>query len=353
MVGKKEIAKIVTNLFLIGILSFISGKFVYKLTNDNLWFGFNYYFFVGIFILITLLLFNNYLWFTVMSMVLILGSVLFLYYKVNLADTIQQANNIANNNGTIFSAMKNNVTNFSFFFWVMFTISCITVIGIIIARKAYQKMKLKDGDIGDKGEEGPRGDTGNPSPILNSPGEICYQQLLLHCETLLEKIKRNRNIPFEDGDIHLKNLHFKDNLNRIAFSDELQSEVFKLIKCKLGPGCPGYSRYCREKQRFMAVIIEKIKGDLEQWIERICIYEKGLSYLSQEFALPKDWEVLYLNKDKEKGLKQNPYDHLTFLSHNWGNNELSNFTDCCNTLSVSTSSVCVKDNYTWNWGLKK
>ena len=88
MIRNKIVAKILTNLFLIGFLGYLSGKFVHKFTEDNLWLGFNYYFFISIFILVSLLIINNYLWFTIMSIVLILGSVLFLYFKVNPAEAI-------------------------------------------------------------------------------------------------------------------------------------------------------------------------------------------------------------------------------------------------------------------------
>ena len=70
--------------------------------------------------------------------------------------------------------------------------------------------------------------------ILNSPGEIAYQQLFFnYCETELEKIKRDRNLPFEDGEIHLKNLNFKEHIKRIAHSREFTDEILKLLRCKL------------------------------------------------------------------------------------------------------------------------
>jgi len=342
MIRNKIVAKILTNLFLIGFLGYLSGKFVHKFTEDNLWLGFNYYFFISIFILVSLLIINNYLWFTIMSVVLILGSVLFLYFKVNPAEAIVEANNIEANNGSIFGSMKQNPTNFSLFFWVMFTASAVTIIGIIIARKVYNKMKLKEGKIGDKGEDGQRGDEGGVSPILNSPGEICYQQLLLHCDKILSEIKKERNIPFDDADTHLKNLHFKEELKRIAHSQEFKTEIFKLLKCKLG--CKTNSQikkvYCKNKNRFMALIIIKIKNDLTQWIRRMCMYKKGLVYLSMEMSLPKDWETLYLTGDKEIGLKPNPYDHFPPLSTIWGCGEISSFngSSCCKTSGSDTGT---------------
>ena len=331
MIKNKLIVKAVTNFFLLGFLAYLSGKFVYKFTdNDKLWLGFNYYFFLSIFVLVCLLIFNNYLWFIVISLVSILGAVLFIYFKSNPQSVIEAANNIEANNGTTFGAMKQNPMNFSLFFWVMFTATSITIIGIILARKAYSKMKLKEGRLGDKGEEGPRGDEGAVSPILNSPGEIAYQQLLLHCETELEKIKRDRNLPFEDGEIHLKNLNFKEHIKRIAHSREFTDEILKLLRCKLGCKTPGEIKetYCRSKTRFMAFILQKVKQDLSQWIKRMCMYKKGLVYLSQEMSLEKDWETLYLTVDKELGLYPNPHDHFKALSFNWGCESKSNFTDC-------------------------
>lgn len=331
MIKNKSIAKVITNLFIIGFLGYLSGKFVHKFTdNDNLWLGFNYYFFTGIFILVTLLIFNNYLWFTVISLVLILGAVLFIYFKANPTNLIEAANNIEANNGSTFGAMKQNPMNFSLFFWVMFTTTAVTVVGIIIASKAYKKMKLKEGRLGDKGEEGPRGKEGPVSPILNSPGEICYQQLLEHCEKILEEIKRERNLPFSDGEIHLKNLNFKDHIKRIAHSRNFTDEIMKLLRCKLGCKTPAQIKrtYCRSKDRFMAFIIAKVKQDLTQWIRRMCMYKKGLVYLSQEMKIPRDWETLYITPDKELGLKPDPHDHFQSLSFNWGCDSKSNYTDC-------------------------
>lgn len=346
MIKNKIVAKIITNLFLIGFLGYLSGRFIHKFTNDNLWLGFNYYFFAGIFVLVSLLIVNNYLWFTIMSLVLILGSVLFLYFKVNPSEAIMAANNIEANNGSIFGSMKQNPTNFSLFFWVMFAASAVTVIGIIIARKVYNKMILKEGKIGDKGEEGPRGDEGGVSPILNSPGEICYQQLLIHCEKILSEIKKERNIPFEDTDTHLKNLHFKEELKRISHSNEFKTEIFKLLRCKLLEKLRRINNpekkktvYCKQKNRFMAFIIIKIKNDLTQWIRRMCMYKKGLVYLSMEMSLPKDWETLYLTGDKEIGLKPNPYDHFAPLSTIWGCGNTSTFNGApqCDSSSEETS----------------
>ncbi len=340
MIKNDLIAKVITNLFLIGFLGYISGKFVYKFTNnDNLWLGYNYYFFASIFVLVTLLVFNNYLWFTVMSIVLILGSVLFLYFKANPVNLIESANNIEANNGSIPGALKQNPLNFSLFFWVMFTATSITVIGIIIASKAYKKMKLKEGKLGDRGEDGPRGHQGAISPILNSPGEICYQQLLAHCEKILEEIKLERNIPFSDGEIHLKNFNFKEHLKRISYSEELKTEIMKLLRCKLR--CKSREvikrEYCRSKDRFLAFIISKIKQDVTAWVRRMCMYKKGLVYLSQEMKIPRDWEVLYLKVDKEIGLRPDPHSHFTYLSFNWGCDTQSNYTDCCPRPTTSAS----------------
>ena len=347
MIKNKLVAKVITNLFLLGFLAYLSGKFVYKFTeNDKLWLGFNYYFFACIFFLVCLLIFNNYLWFTVISIVSILGAVLFIYFKSSPNTLIEGANNIDANNGSTFGIMKQNPMNFSLFFWVMFTASAITVIGIILARKAYSKMNFKEGRLGDKGEEGERGDEGAISPILNSPGEIAYQQLLLHCEIELEKIKRDRNLPFEDGEIHLKNLNFKEHIKRIAYSSEFKDEILKLLRCKLGCKTPEEIKetYCRSKNRFMAFILQKVKQDLSQWIKRMCMYKKGLVYLSQEMSLEKDWETLYLTIDKELGLYPNPHDHFKALSFNWGCENKSNFTDCESCPKQTTTSGDEEEN---------
>ena len=37
----------------------------------------------------------------------------------------------------------------------------------------------------------------------------------------------------------------------------------------------------------MAFILKKVKQDLSQWIKRMCMYKKGLVYLSQEMSLKK------------------------------------------------------------------
>ena len=230
----------------------------------------------------------------------------------------------------------------------MFAATAITVVGIILARKAYTKMTLKEGRLGDKGDEGPRGDDGAISPILNSPGEIAYQQLLLHCETELEKIKRARNLPFEDGEIHLKNMNFKDHIKRISHSAEFKNEILKLLRCKLGCKTPEEIKetYCRSKTRFMAFILAKVKQDLSEWIKRMCIYKKGLVYLSQEMSIEKDWGTLYLTVDKELGLYPNPHDHFKSLSFNWGCDNKSNFTDCESCPKPTTTTTTTEGNST-------
>ena len=352
------ISKIITNFILIGLLSFISSKLVFSWTNDRHWVGFNYYFFVGIFTLITLLIFNNYFWFTIVSILLILGSILFITYKIQLEEVISSANNINSNNGSIMGSLKEYPKNFSFFFWIMFTITCITVIGIIIARKVYHKMLLKESKIGEQGYIGERGEIGDNSPIIDSPGEICYQHLIAHANTVIEKIKINRGIDFELGTTHLKNFNFKDNLKRIAYSKNFTEEIFKLARCKLGCSSDDVTRnlkenYCQDKKRFMVVIINKIKADLTEWIERIVLYRNGLKFLESELLMPSDWDTLYLNADKQSGLAKNPYDHLTELSTGWGCSNKSKIAKCCdsdNEGAVSEETSVNESNYTWNWG---
>ena len=326
----KQISKIITNLVLVGLISIISGKFIFKWTEDLKWVGFNYYFFAGIFILITLLILNNYLWFTITSLILILGAACFILYKVNLENVIESANNIDSNNNSIMGSMKANPKNFSFFFWMMFLITCVTAIGVVIARKSYYKMKLKESPIGDIGSTGERGDIGGKSTIINSPNEIAYQHLLKHANNVIEKIKIDRNIDFEPGIEHLKNFDFKGHIKRIAYSKNFMNEIFKLARCKHSCSRENYLKdyYCQDKQKFMVVILNKMKDDLTQWIERIALYKKGLLFLESSLLMPRDWETLYLNKDKEAGLKPNPYDHFKDLSTEWGCLNKSNFTDC-------------------------
>ena len=201
---------------------------------------------------------------------------------------------------------------------------------VIVARKVYYKMKMKDSKIGEIGKVGERGDIGNLSPILDSPNEICYQHLLNHANNEIKKIKIQRGIDFEEGITHLKNFDFKGNLKRISYSKNFTDEIFKLAKCKLQNESRSMLKkfYCNNKQKFMMIIINKIKSDLSQWIERISLYKKGLMFLDNELLIPNDWETLYLNVDKQAGLLKNPYEHFPDLSTEWGCGNKSNLTDC-------------------------
>ena len=69
---------------------------------------------------------------------------------------------------------------------------------------------------------------------------------------LNEKIKRDRNLPFEDGEIHLKNLNFKEHIKRIAYLSEFKDEILKLLRCKLG---------CKTPKKLKKHIVE-VKIDL-------------------------------------------------------------------------------------------
>ena len=51
----------------------------------------------------------------------------------------------------------------------------------------------------------------------------------------------------------------------------------------------------------MVVIINKIKADLTEWIERIVLYRNGLKFLESELICLSDWDTLYLNADKQSG----------------------------------------------------
>ena len=132
------------------------------------------------------------------------------------------------------------------------------------------------------------------------------------------------------------NAHFITNHSR-----NLTDEIMKLLRCKLGCKTPAEIKetYCRSKDRFLAFIIAKVKQDLTQWIRRMCMYKKGLVYLSMEMSLPKDWETLYLTGDKEIGLKPNPYDHFAPLSTIWGCGNTSTFNGApqCDSSSEETS----------------
>ena len=110
-------------------------------------------------------------------------------------------------------------------FWLMFSISSITIIGLIITKYLVYNSFNYRGPTGDKGDTGKIGDKGVEYDVNTIP-EKCYNEIINYAEGYIKSIKDANNVEYDDKEEQLKNLYIKENIKRICFSYGFLKDIY-------------------------------------------------------------------------------------------------------------------------------
>ena len=297
----------VLQYFFVLVVSIAIGYTSFTLTTDSLWGGFTSLSVISLYILSKLLSGNRYLEFIIGFAVSTVLAAAFIIYKIQISRVFNSNNIVVSNH--LFNRFRENTTgNDALFFWAMFSASAITVLGALLARSLYQRMKKTGGLPGEKGEIGPRGPKGEPSAFLKGTNEIALKNVLRGVNLTIEKhmIQNETPIEFNKGDQHLKNYFVIENIKRIIYSNEFNKSYIDTLYSVDLSNIKVSNKKCARENVALQHAIDKVEYDVNKWIKFILSYKNGLKFLMSEFANSRDWEVLYLNQDKKLGLPSDP-----------------------------------------------
>ena len=301
----------ILELFFAIIVSIALGYTCFTMTIDPQWGGFCSFSVLSLYILSKLLKINKYLEFVVTFAITVALTVAFLIYKINVTDAFKSSNVAVSN--SYFNRFKENTTgNDALFFWAMFTASAITVLGILLAKNIYNKMKKTGGLQGEPGPQGPRGEQGESSAFLNATNEIALKNIIQKVNKQIEKHMNDspKPIQYREGDEHLRNYWFKTNLKRILYSQDFNKMYIDTLYSNDMENLSVSNRKCARENVALQHTINLVGLDVEKWVEFILSYSHGLKFLRGELSIERDWDVLYINRDKRNGLPPNPIQQL-------------------------------------------
>ena len=113
--------------------------------------------------------------------------------------------------------------------WLLYTVSWFVIAVVIITKKIIVEYLIKKPLPGEKGVLGDRG-IGGDAYFLKTYPEKSYNEIILNIESFLEQNKKDNNIPFNEGDKHLKNNLLKDIIKRIVYSQEYGNYLYSVDK---------------------------------------------------------------------------------------------------------------------------
>jgi len=300
------------SIILYSVIAFVSGNVALGYTRDIQWSYYAYFFWISIYIMSSLLGYNNYIMFGVSILVTFLLTILFIFMKEPLKRGFRNTGNLITFNKMIVY-LKENMNGTTFFFWTLVLITIITIVGVIVSRKTYRKITKKDAPIGDRGEMGIMGELGNKAIYSNSESHIIYTQLVQYSDDLIKEYKNSREPPisYEINSNQLKNIDFKNRLKRICNSNEFKNELHRYQQEFLN------KEDCFKHRLIIQHFLKILKVDVKKWIEKMLQYNKGLKYLSDELLMERDWDILYIKRDRDNKLEQTPFKELEKISEKW------------------------------------
>ena len=245
----------------------LSNKFILK---------YNAFVWISIVISIILIYFEKYLWFTSFLVLSMLASVYFIFM------------------------MKDEYSNFiyNFYFWLLYTISCMVLIGIIgtifYVHRTHDIKRKK----GPRGYLGERGDKGNNSEELKDV-DVCHQQLIMEATNVYNDYVEKYKLEKPELMDQINNIYLKDNFKRICMSNE-----FKKSQNEIG----------------IVKTIYLLKDKVRLWTIHILNYKRGKFFLEDYVSNAYTWtdELLYNSPTLIEN--ESPFIFINkFNEWNWGN----------------------------------
>lgn len=250
---------IITLFIILAITSYLLGLVIQKKINMR-WALLNHFLFLSFFIGYCMLEYGHVVNFTLYILFVSIVTMGFFLYNIT------------------FSPL--NSTNF--LIWFMFVLSILTFSGMISSIYYYIKIKNSEALIGDKGEEGKRGEDGD---VLDSNLNSCYNQLNYEVEKTIQNWKKEQNIEFDENTDYFNNLYFKRKIKSICKSQKYSMEHEKM------------GRYD---------ITIKLKNKIKEWTNLILGYKNGLRFLQDHFLIDYHFKEELLNKIKNETIS--PFD---------------------------------------------
>ena len=175
--------------------------------------------------------------------------------------------------------------------------TALTLYAAILSIYFYNKISDGQPLLGDKGQQGERGDEGNPSKSNLDPSSLCVVQLMNDGQQIIRQNKINRNTTYDNYTQYMNNLYMRDNYKRICGSEEFSKMV---------------------EQRGTINAVRFVQFNAKKWIKQILNYRNGEQFLEDPFYSNEHWKQLLVNNRKFQE-KVSPF-NLIFKDKvwNWG-----------------------------------
>ena len=276
------------------IIGFLSGKLVYaNISKDKMAYYYNWFFWLSVFGVYYLLIFDQYLY--SISYYILFGlitSVFIVKYIQPYLDKLVSTWSTDSKFEVKFSTPPYEYTKeqikskillppAKFLMWFLYVITLITLFGTIYTFYYKNKIKNKEGPIGDKGEPGAPGESGEKGELTGG-NNLAYLQLMKTSEEVYGKFKqiKIKNITDKYGDIdiepydknkdYINNNFLKDNIKRIVHSDKFNELI---------------------EQSSLSEAIEKIRPIISTWIKHILKFKGGDLWLESHFNTDYHWKT--------------------------------------------------------------
>lgn len=335
-----KIKKLLFDYFILIIGLTVSSLFIKKLVADKSWLIFNIGFWLFLIVGLTLIIYDNYLGFIIGGLIGLVLFVSFFIYKSNNFDI----NNLSMSNN-ISTELKADTNTFNILLGLLLLVTIITVICFFVIKKFNFKINNSEPKQGLQGEQGPEGELGNESIVLNKPNSIVYENLRVMANDYFINRKKeimetwdynNRkqyykeDLPkvfdFNEREKQLNNISFYENLKRICeskqFNYELKKEALKIFK--------------EQKSNVETNLNEEL--DFE--------YRSNIEYRALQSLLNRIEPAVYSAIDQ---ICPNHLDDKHFLGIKFLNEDINydhKFYDL-----IQRDSLAYKD-YIWGWGKK-
>ena len=117
-------------------------------------------------------------------------------------------------------------------FWLLFSITSISIIGIIITKYFAYKSFFDQGELGCKGPEGDPGKSfdKNKPYLLEIIPEKCHKIIVNNIDDLLVKFSRENNREYNQHGYLLKNMYIKNLIKKRCYSKEFLDKIYGISK---------------------------------------------------------------------------------------------------------------------------
>ena len=218
-----------------------------------------------------------------------------------------------------------NKKSLTFLLWFMFLSTSITILGTIYTLHYRGVIKKKDGLMGDRGEQGPSGNSGEKSKDIGIDN-IAYTYLIKEANNIYREYKSGKLLNVNrfnnkektevyDKDIdYITNMYFQDNIKRICYSQKFKNRI---------------------EANGIKESVESLYPVITEWVNHILSFKNGDKWLEDHFSTDYHWKTSgqygsQITKDERlntillRATSQYPNDLLDKLKITYGKNIYDN-----------------------------